>query len=94
MADGETYYSVVRATNALGLDITVRSDGITVKRDPLVPGQVYDGLLVGFDLTYQKATDTISASWKGFGQGMPVGEAVHHTGISQLDLLYKTFRLI
>ncbi|XP_022100316.1 uncharacterized protein LOC110984425 [Acanthaster planci] len=84
MTDGETYYSIVRATNALGLAITVRSDGITVKREPLIPGQVYDGLLVGFDLTYQKETDTISASWRGFGQGMPVKETVHHTGNAEI----------
>ncbi|XP_038050728.1 uncharacterized protein LOC119723897 [Patiria miniata] len=80
MVDDETYYSVVRATNALGLAVTVRSDGITVKRDPLIPGQVYDGLLVGFDLTYQKETDSISASWKGFGEGTQPKESVEHTG--------------
>ncbi|XP_022103294.1 uncharacterized protein LOC110986022 [Acanthaster planci] len=84
MTDGETYYTIVRATNALGLEITVRSDGITVKRDPLIPGQVYDGLLVGFDLTYQKETDTISANWRGFGQGMIVKETVHHTGNAEV----------
>ncbi|XP_038062441.1 uncharacterized protein LOC119732930 [Patiria miniata] len=84
MTDGETYYTLVRATNALGLAVTVRSDGITVKRDPLIPGQVYDGLLVGFDLTYQKETDRISASWKGFGQGMPIKETIHHTGNAEV----------
>ncbi len=82
MKDGETYYTVVRATNALNIPITLRSDGITVKRDPLIPGQVYDGLLVGFDLTYQKETDTISASWSGFGKGAPAKEIVKHTGKS------------
>ena len=79
MMDGETYYTVVRATNALNIPITLRSDGITVKRDPLIPGQVYDGLVVGFDLIYQKETDTISASWSGFGQRAPE-RAVKHTG--------------
>ncbi|XP_071798137.1 uncharacterized protein [Asterias amurensis] len=79
MIDGETYYTVVRATNALNIPITLRSDGITVKREALIPGQVYDGLLVGFDISYQKETDTISASWSGFGQGAP-GRAVKHTG--------------
>ncbi|XP_022102001.1 uncharacterized protein LOC110985344 [Acanthaster planci] len=85
MIDDETYYTVVRATNALGLAVTVRSDGITVKREPLIPGQVYDGLLVGFDLTYQKETDTISASWKGFGKGTQVAETVEHTGNAEVN---------
>ncbi|XP_033637389.1 uncharacterized protein LOC117298318 isoform X2 [Asterias rubens] len=84
MMDGETYYTVVRATNALNIPITLRSDGITVKRDPLIPGQVYDGLLAGFDLTYQKETDTISASWSGFGQGMPIQETVEYTGNAEM----------
>ena len=90
MTDGETYYTVVRATNALNLAITIRSDGITIKRDPLIPGQVYDGPLEGFDLTYQKETDTISASWSGFGQGIPVKETVEHTG----KMIYKKLSLI
>ena len=88
MMDGETYYTVVRATNALNIPITLRSDGITIKRDPLIPGQVYDGLLAGFDLTYQKETDTISASWSGFGQGMPIQETIEYTGKLLVTLLF------
>ncbi|XP_038050876.1 uncharacterized protein LOC119724026 [Patiria miniata] len=84
MTDGETYYIIVRATNVMGLAVTVRSDGITVKLDPLIPGQVYDGLLVGFDLTYQKETDTISANWKGFGEGTQPKESVEHTGNAEV----------
>ncbi|XP_033637723.1 uncharacterized protein LOC117298529 [Asterias rubens] len=90
MMDGETYYTVVRATNALNIPITLRSDGITVKRDPLIPGQVYDGLLAGFDLTYQRETDTISASWSGFGQGMPIQETVEYTGNAEITKDHAT----
>ena len=80
MTDGEAYYVLVRAVNALGLVITVRSDGITVKRDPLIPGYVYDGPLVGVDMTYQQETDRISASWSGFGKGFPDHAAIQHSG--------------
>ena len=85
MLDGETYYSVVRATNAMGVTTTIRSDGITVQREPLIPGRVLDGLLEGYDLTYQKETDTLSASWSGFGQGMQANEEAQHTGIGLIE---------
>ncbi|CAH1250560.1 FAT1 [Branchiostoma lanceolatum] len=67
MTDGETYYSVVRATNVLGNTWTVRSDGITVQREPLVPGVTRDGKIIGYDLSYQASVTELCANWDNFG---------------------------
>ncbi|KAI8516746.1 hypothetical protein Bbelb_053270, partial [Branchiostoma belcheri] len=39
MQDGETFFSAVRATNEMDFTYTVRSDGITVALEPLIPGE-------------------------------------------------------
>ncbi len=70
---------VVKGTNLIGLTMVHRSDGITVQREPLIPGIVYDGDLLGTDLNYQSSIDTLSANWGGFG-GSNVVETVDHTG--------------
>ena len=67
MADGETYSAIVKATNLLGLTMVQESDGVTVQRQPLIPGYVNDGDLVGRDVNYQTSVDSISANWGGFG---------------------------
>ncbi|KAI8485273.1 hypothetical protein Bbelb_370200 [Branchiostoma belcheri] len=74
LLDGETYYTVVRATNQLGYSYSVRSDGVTVKLDPLVPGVVWDGLIIGFDLSYQQSVTTLSANWDSFGKEYGLGD--------------------
>ena len=66
MIDGETYFTIVKATNLLGLTMIQMSDGVTVQREPLVPGYVNDGDLTGRDVNYQLSTDSISANWGGF----------------------------
>ena len=68
LTDGESYYAIVRATNQLGFVHTVHSDGITVQLEPLLPGTVRDGDIVGEDLDYQMSVTSLSASWEGFGQ--------------------------
>ena len=65
--DSGTYYSVVRATNLLGHVHVVRSNGITVKVEPLIPGVVRDGPIIGYSLNYQPGTTSLSANWDGFG---------------------------
>ena len=79
-------YVVVRATNILGLTFIVRSDGIRVDLDPLVPGFVYDGYLIGFDLNYQMPTDKIWANWEGFGRGQVIEEPETTGRYSRLKL--------
>ena len=59
---------VVRATNKLGYVHTIPSDGVTVKLEPLLPGNVRDGDITGKDLNYQPSVTSLSANWDGFGQ--------------------------
>ena len=80
MRDGETYFAVVKATNLLGHTLVHASDGVTVQREPLAPGHVYDGNLLGRDLSFQLSIDSISANWNGFGKPK-VTETVKHTGM-------------
>ena len=70
LKDGETYYFIIRAMNKLGHVFSHYSNGITVKLEPLLPGNVRDGDVVGFDLNYQPSTTSLSASWDGFGYDM------------------------
>ncbi|XP_078658229.1 uncharacterized protein LOC144903712 [Branchiostoma floridae x Branchiostoma belcheri] len=74
LRDGETYYTVVRATNQLGYSYSVRSDGVTVRLEPLVPGVVRDGAILGFDLSHQQSVTTLSANWDSFGKEYGLGD--------------------
>ncbi|CAH1258771.1 JAG1 [Branchiostoma lanceolatum] len=67
LMDKQTYYSIVRATNTLGYSYFVRSDGITITKEPLLPGHVRDGDIFGVDLNGQPSVTTISANWDQFG---------------------------
>ncbi|KAK3101942.1 hypothetical protein FSP39_007535 [Pinctada imbricata] len=67
MANGETYYSLVKVTNALGYQYIIRSDGVTIKDTALLPGKVYDGDVAGFDLDYLPTKTSASGNWNGFG---------------------------
>lgn len=68
LKDGEAYFVIVRATNKLGFAYTMHSDGLTVQLEPMLPGNVRDGDIVGVDLNYQLSVTTLSANWDGFGQ--------------------------
>ncbi|XP_070572594.1 uncharacterized protein [Ptychodera flava] len=75
LSDGETYFLVVRATNLLGYSTSVRSDGISIKLEPLLPGHVRDGDVIGFDINYQPSVTMLSANWDGFGfEGLTPGD--------------------
>lgn len=67
LRSGELYYSLLRVTNALNYTYIIRSNGVTVEDDPLIPGSVYDGYITGFDLNIQPSPRKISANWDGFG---------------------------
>ncbi|CAH1259269.1 FAT1 [Branchiostoma lanceolatum] len=67
LVDKQTYYSIVQATNALGYSYFVRSDGITISREPLLPGHVRDGGIFGVDLNSQPSITTLSGNWDEFG---------------------------
>ena len=67
LKNGETYFFIVTATNALGYTYSLYSNGITIRLEPLLPGNVRDGNIFGVDLNYQPSVTTISANWDGFG---------------------------
>lgn len=67
MKNLETYINLVRVTNAIGYQYTMRSNGVTIQETPLLPGKVYDGDIEGYDLNYQPTKSTVSANWNGFG---------------------------
>ncbi|CAH1239174.1 HEG1 [Branchiostoma lanceolatum] len=74
MHDGETFFVAVRATNEMDFTYTVRSDGITVMLEPLIPGEVRDGGIVGYDLNLQPSITTLSANWDSFGDRRHQGQ--------------------
>ncbi len=77
MTDKERYYQYLRVTNALDYTYTIRSNGITIEEDPLIPGQVNDGDVIGFDLEFLRTSDKISANWDMFGKdGMAPDDSV------------------
>ena len=65
--DAKTYFTTVWATNVLGYTRVLRSDGVTVQVEPLLPGLVRDGPITGFDLMFQPSLSELSANWDGFG---------------------------
>ncbi|XP_035700080.1 uncharacterized protein LOC118432563 [Branchiostoma floridae] len=74
MKDGETFFIAVKATNMMDFTYTVRSDGITVMLEPLIPGEVRDGDIIGYDLNFQPSVTSLSANWDSFGEGSQQGE--------------------
>ena len=67
MLNGELYYSLLRVTNALNYTYIIRSDGVTIKQEPLIPGKVYDGDVIGYDLNFLPSKSMVTANWDGFG---------------------------
>ena len=68
LRDGESYFTVVRVTNKLGYTYALRSDGIAIQLEPLLPGKVRDGPIIGRDLNYQQSTSQLHGNWDSFGQ--------------------------
>ncbi|XP_048250793.1 uncharacterized protein LOC124111176 [Haliotis rufescens] len=76
MKNKERYYQLLRVTNALNYTYMLRSNGITIEEDPLLPGQVNDGDVVGFDLEFFRTKTKISANWNNFGSDTAVGAII------------------
>ncbi|XP_067659895.1 uncharacterized protein [Haliotis asinina] len=77
------YYQLLRVTNALNFTYTIRSNGITIEEDPLLPGQVNDGDVVGFDLEFFRTKTKISANWDNFGSDTSVGSVIAENVVPQ-----------
>ncbi|XP_071123199.1 uncharacterized protein [Mytilus edulis] len=67
MESGALYYSLLKVTNALNYTYIIRSNGVTIQQDPLIPGKVFDGDITGYDLNFQPSRTKVSANWDGFG---------------------------
>lgn len=52
----------------IGYTYTLRSDGVTINVNSMLPGQVFDGDVTGQDLTVLASRTTVSANWQGFGE--------------------------
>jgi hypothetical protein len=52
----------------LGYVYTLRSDGVTINSNPMLPGMVYDGDVTGYDLKVLSSRTMVSANWEGFGE--------------------------
>ena len=68
LKDRESYFVILRVTNKLSFVYSVHSNGVTVKLEPLLPGNVQEGDIVGTDLNYQPSVTSLSANWDGFGE--------------------------
>uniref|UniRef100_A0A1I8J5S5 GPS domain-containing protein n=1 Tax=Macrostomum lignano TaxID=282301 RepID=A0A1I8J5S5_9PLAT len=67
LQNGETYFAIVSGTTALSHIITVRSSGVVIRLEPIIPGHVFDGSIAGIDLHKQKSYTQLSCNWMGFG---------------------------
>ena len=74
----ETYRVLVQASDITGEVFILRSNGVTVTTDDLVPGLIWDGPNPNEDLSYQEPTDYLSASWSEFGDGTPQQEISYY----------------
>ena len=74
----ETYRVLVQASDATGEVFILRSNGVTVTTDELVPNTIWDGPNPNEDLNYQEPTDYLSAHWAEFGDGTPQQEIAYY----------------
>ena len=51
----------------VGYVYTLRSNGVTIESNPLLPGIVLDGDLTGYDLKVLPSTTNVTANWDSFG---------------------------
>ncbi|CAG2210833.1 unnamed protein product [Mytilus edulis] len=67
LENGKMYYSLVKVTNKLNYTYILRSDGVTIEKNPLLPGKVFDGDVTGYDINYLPSNKIVYANWDGFG---------------------------
>ncbi|WAR20843.1 hypothetical protein MAR_014817 [Mya arenaria] len=67
LENGMKYIVTVQTIDALGRKKVARSDGVSIRIQPPLPGSVRDGL--DLDLNYQFSTTELSANWDKFGDG-------------------------
>lgn len=67
----------------------LRSDGVTIHDQPLVPGSVYDGDILGFDLSVINSASSITCNWKGFG--LPKTETIDNVLSGMIEIFKLNF---
>ena len=86
LENGKMYYSLLKVTNALNYTYILRSNGVTVEKNPLLPGKVFDGDVSGYDLNFLPSKTVVYANWDGFG--LPADAMV------QVDVLSGMWNMI
>jgi hypothetical protein len=71
---------------------TLRSDGVTIDSNPMLPGIVYDGDLTGYDLKVLPSRTNVSANWDGFGHDRDQ-TSVENAGKGKILILFKQVRI-
>lgn len=74
----ETYRILVQATDFSGEVHILRSNGVTITTQGLIPGIVRDGPIPEQDLNYQESVTSLSACWNRFGDGTPEQEIAYY----------------
>ncbi|XP_078660674.1 uncharacterized protein LOC144905141 [Branchiostoma floridae x Branchiostoma belcheri] len=84
--EGESFFVIVRGTNQLGDSFILRSDGISIRKEPLIPGEVRDGPVLGLDQNFQLSITTLSANWDQFGIDREVAGVLDGNERSDLEI--------
>ena len=71
MQQDSKVYITVTMFSSIGYVRSMRSDGVIVQVDPLIPGIVYDGPIPGYDFDSQASLTSIMANWNSFGGAEP-----------------------
>lgn len=81
LENGMKYVVTVKTVDFMGRTKIARSDGVTVRIQPPLPGLVRDGL--DKDINYQFSTTKISANWDYFGDSSKdPTQSIHHYEIA------------
>lgn len=88
----ESYRVLVQAIDHTGQVYILRSDGVTVTTEGLVPNIVLDGPIPGEDLNYQEPTDYLSSYWAEFGDGTPQQEIIYYEVAAGSNIGYPNTR--
>ena len=88
----ESYRILVQAVDYSGEVVVLRSDGLTVTTEALVPSVIQDGPIIGQDLNYQEPTTYLSAHWMEFGDGTPQQEIAYYEVAAGSDRGYPNTR--
>lgn len=68
LKNGITYINVIKTIDALNRTRISRSNGVAVRIQPPLPGDVRDGLQD--DINYQESITSLSANWDAFGKSL------------------------